>query len=753
MINSAVTSALYTITAPEQVATPVLTPSASSYSNQTVTITCATADAVIRYTTNGTVPTATVGTVYTAAFTVSSTTTVKAIATKTDMIDSDVASATYTKLIYVAPAVSLASGSLGVAGDTKITGLTATNKYVVVTGGKTYGVLAGGTLGAENADAEALTGTEVTGLTNGTVYKVVDVTSLVLLETGSLGVADNAKVTGLTATKIYVVKTGASYYGVLANGTLFGTLRATAALAHADAEALTGTEITGLTNGNIYKVTEESLVSLASGSLGVAGDAKVTDLTATKMYVVKTGANYYGVLANGTLFGTLQATAALAHADAEALTGTEITGLTNGNIYKVEEPLASFFITSKVVGNVNATHGWDDGASTTEEGGHVELTVTAKNIDGTTMTGYVNNGTLSIAATIGVVQWEGSNITDNLSDNSDNGGTYADAFSSGIAYIYVRNSRAGELTVTVTDGTDANFKGTINLTWTAESTPPALVFEGENSKGFRKYSCIRDSTVKIIKIPAGPFERGDGFYGGAVTTMRMSSYYIAESPTTNQQFKNWRNSSSPPALQGSWSDPGSYYDHPAINVTWNDAKRYSYWLMTGTQSTVDNSGDATDSQYLQTEAQYEKAARGVKFMNWAANNAVNKLYPWGTTVPSDDNLCNTSWTASIDERILEFGKGTRPITASYNPMGYYGLQDISGNAWQWCRDWLENWGEAYPEAAGTLDPLHNTVKTNRVFRGGPWSGDQASYFRASFRFCGLPSHNASNVASRPVLKP
>jgi hypothetical protein len=66
----------------------------------------------------------------------------------------------------------LADGSLGTAADQKITGLTSETKYVVTSGGKSCGVQANGTLGAENSVAEALTGTEITGLTNGTTYSV-----------------------------------------------------------------------------------------------------------------------------------------------------------------------------------------------------------------------------------------------------------------------------------------------------------------------------------------------------------------------------------------------------------------------------------------------------------------------------------------------------------------------------------------------------------------------------------------------------
>ena len=77
-------------------ATPVITPGTGTYTSaQTVTITDGTSGAAIYYTTNGTQPT-TSSTLYTGAFTVNATTTVKAIAVASGFSTSAVASATYT---------------------------------------------------------------------------------------------------------------------------------------------------------------------------------------------------------------------------------------------------------------------------------------------------------------------------------------------------------------------------------------------------------------------------------------------------------------------------------------------------------------------------------------------------------------------------------------------------------------------------------------------------------------------------------
>ena len=84
-------------TVEETVATPTFTPNGGElkYGNNTVTITCETADATIYYTTDGTTPTAS-STKYTGAFTLTSNATVKAIAVKDGWTDSEVASVSFT---------------------------------------------------------------------------------------------------------------------------------------------------------------------------------------------------------------------------------------------------------------------------------------------------------------------------------------------------------------------------------------------------------------------------------------------------------------------------------------------------------------------------------------------------------------------------------------------------------------------------------------------------------------------------------
>jgi uncharacterized protein (DUF1800 family) len=97
LTDSAVVTATYTITPLSTVAAPTFSPAPGTYTSaQTVTLTSATTGASIRYTTDGTTPSETAGTLYTAGFSLGSSATVKAIAFKSGSADSAVVSATYT---------------------------------------------------------------------------------------------------------------------------------------------------------------------------------------------------------------------------------------------------------------------------------------------------------------------------------------------------------------------------------------------------------------------------------------------------------------------------------------------------------------------------------------------------------------------------------------------------------------------------------------------------------------------------------
>ena len=118
MNDSAVASASYTIK--ETVATPTFSVASGAVNSGTeVTITCSTEGAKIYYTTDGTEPTAS-STAYTEAISVTPPMTLKAIAVKSGMNDSAVASVSYTiKETVSTPEFSVESGA--VDSGTKVT--------------------------------------------------------------------------------------------------------------------------------------------------------------------------------------------------------------------------------------------------------------------------------------------------------------------------------------------------------------------------------------------------------------------------------------------------------------------------------------------------------------------------------------------------------------------------------------------------------------------------------------------------------
>lgn len=120
--------------APATVATPVFSPAAGTYATvQSVTITCATAGAVIHVTTDGAAPTA-ASPAYAGPIAVTSPTTLKAMATAAGLADSAVATADYV-LRTATPVISPAAGTYATAQTVTITSATPGAAIHVTTDG------------------------------------------------------------------------------------------------------------------------------------------------------------------------------------------------------------------------------------------------------------------------------------------------------------------------------------------------------------------------------------------------------------------------------------------------------------------------------------------------------------------------------------------------------------------------------------------------------------------------------------------
>ena len=142
-------------TAMEQVATPEFDPAAGAVaSGTTVSISCATSGATIHYTLDGTDPTSSSAT-YSTPISITAATTIKAIAVKSGMADSEIASAAYT-----------ISGSTPTTGwiETAFSSIGANEEFVIVgdNGNDTYALKANAN-SAPLAVAVTVSGTELIG--------------------------------------------------------------------------------------------------------------------------------------------------------------------------------------------------------------------------------------------------------------------------------------------------------------------------------------------------------------------------------------------------------------------------------------------------------------------------------------------------------------------------------------------------------------------------------------------------------------
>jgi DNA-binding transcriptional regulator GbsR (MarR family) len=143
MSDSSVTSGVYTITL--QVAAPTFSPGAGNYSSsQNVTIGSTTGGASIRYTTDGSTPSESAGTLYSSPVPISTTTTLKAIAYKSGMSDSSITSGVYTITLQVAaPTFSPGAGSYSSAQSVTISSTTGGASIRYTTDGSTPSESAG----------------------------------------------------------------------------------------------------------------------------------------------------------------------------------------------------------------------------------------------------------------------------------------------------------------------------------------------------------------------------------------------------------------------------------------------------------------------------------------------------------------------------------------------------------------------------------------------------------------------------------
>jgi formylglycine-generating enzyme required for sulfatase activity len=182
----------------------------------------------------------------------------------------------------------------------------------------------------------------------------------------------------------------------------------------------------------------------------------------------------------------------------------------------------------------------------------------------------------------------------------------------------------------------------------------------------------------MVFVPAGEFIMGslDGDADEAPPRrVFLPAFYIDRFEVTHAQYAkfiaatgrkspvDWVNGQFSPKLS----------NHPVVNVTFDDAEAYAKWA----------------GKRLPTEAEWEKAARGVD----------GRLFPWGNGTTN-----RSAWGEWGKER-------TWPVGSFTNDVSPCGAMDMAGNVWEWTASWYD----AYP-GNEELDLAFG--QKYRVIRGG-----------------------------------
>lgn len=163
----------------------------------------------------------------------------------------------------------------------------------------------------------------------------------------------------------------------------------------------------------------------------------------------------------------------------------------------------------------------------------------------------------------------------------------------------------------------------------------------------------------------------------------LESYYIDRTEVTNEQYAKF---------DKDHTYPESRADQPVTGKTWCDAADYARWI-----------GGA-----LPTEAQWEKAARGI----------MGRLFPWGDMVQPIN-----SYHAGIKVGDTSFALPVMNFAADRSPYGVYGM---AGNVAEWT-------SSPYIRYEGNCHRNRNYSRDLKVIRGGSFIWPQQDGTTASRR--------------------
>jgi formylglycine-generating enzyme required for sulfatase activity len=222
---------------------------------------------------------------------------------------------------------------------------------------------------------------------------------------------------------------------------------------------------------------------------------------------------------------------------------------------------------------------------------------------------------------------------------------------------------------------------------TESQTDPNLPGTDPNTPEEKTIDMGNGITMEFVLIRAGEFdmgslltERGRKDDEGPVRRVKISRpFYMGKYEVTQEQY-----------YAVAKSKPSRFKEegHPVENISWDQANRFCKKL-SQIKSVVFR---------LPTEAEWEYACRA---------GGQDRFY-FGDD-PNDSQIEQYAWYSKNSDSTTQTVGEKKPNS--------FGLYDMHGNVWEWCRDY---YAADYYKKSITVDPIGSLFGKLRVYRGGGW---------------------------------
>jgi formylglycine-generating enzyme required for sulfatase activity len=150
---------------------------------------------------------------------------------------------------------------------------------------------------------------------------------------------------------------------------------------------------------------------------------------------------------------------------------------------------------------------------------------------------------------------------------------------------------------------------------------------------------------------------------------------------------------------------------------------------------------------LPTEAQWEYAVRAGKAFVWPTGNGKYSLAGHANLLDKAALRIGIRAGRQVEEWLDDGYRGTAPV-GSFTPNAY-GLYDMTGNVYEWCRDKFDTYDCLVSEGDGEHISVDDRLPTF-ILRGGSYD-TLANGARSSFRVDQEPTRRSPEVGVRPAM--